>query len=293
MVISVFSIYRANDVVDCIKSLKKQSLPPKAIIIVLDPNDNLIDYYRKRLDTSVKIVISDTFGLSAARNKGIMSSNTTFIAFIDDDAVADRDWLRKLVGNFDDPSVMGVGGQIIPSWPDNHPSWFPDELFWVVGCSYKGLPRNKAPIRNPIGCNMAFRRIAFEKAGYFSAETGRIGNKLMGHDDTEIGIRITNKIPGTIIIYDPEAIVYHRVSRNRVSINYLLKRSYSEGYSKALISTNGKNLGTEKSYLHNLIMDTPKILVQGNILTGTFRCVVLWTATMMVFLGYIAGSKSI
>ena len=158
-----------------------------------------MSYYRNRLDSSVKLVVSDAFGLSAARNMGIRSCDSELIAFIDDDAVADRDWLRYLVSNFIDLSVIGVGGRIIPEWPDQNPSWFPEELYWIVGCSYKGLPTKKAPIRNPIGCNMAFRRSVFEKAGYFSTDTGRVGNVLMGHDDTEFGIRANNKLTGTTI----------------------------------------------------------------------------------------------
>jgi glycosyltransferase involved in cell wall biosynthesis len=297
VVISVYSIDRANDVVDCIESVRKQTLPPKEIIVVLDPDDTLVAYYKKQLGSSVKLVVSDAFGLSAARNMGIKNSNSEFVAFIDDDAIADPDWLKNLVSNFRDPLVIGGGGRIIPVWPDENLGWFPEELYWIVGCSYKGLPIKKAPIRNPIGCNMAFRRSVFEKAGYFSTDTGRVGNVLMGHDDTEFGIRATNKLPGTTIVYEPKAVVYHRVSKNRVSLNYVVKRSYSEGFSKAFVTTGSQTnkaaLGTEKSYLRTLFLGTPKMLLQGNVRTGPSRCWTLWVATIMVFLGYFVGSRSI
>jgi glucosyl-dolichyl phosphate glucuronosyltransferase len=296
VIISVYSIDRANDVLDCVESLKKQTLPPKEIVVVLDPDKTLVSYYRSRLDSSVKLVVSDAFGLSAARNKGIKSCDSEIIAFIDDDAVADSDWLRNLASNFSDSSVIGVGGRIIPVWPDQNPDWFPEELFWIIGCSYKGLPTKKAPIRNPIGCNMAFRRSTFEKAGYFNIDTGRVGNVLMGHDDTEFGIRATNTLAGTIIIYEPKAVVYHRVSKNRVSLNYVLKRSYSEGFSKALISkrsqANKAALVTEKSYFRSLFLGTPRMIFQNNAQNGPFRCWTLWVATIMVFLGYTVGSQS-
>ena len=41
VVISVYSIDRANNVADCIESLKKQSLAPKEIVVVLDPAEEL------------------------------------------------------------------------------------------------------------------------------------------------------------------------------------------------------------------------------------------------------------
>jgi len=36
------------------------------------------------------------------------------------------------------------------------PIWFPEELDWIVGCSYEGLPKRRTYVRNPIGCNMSF-----------------------------------------------------------------------------------------------------------------------------------------
>lgn len=281
VVISVFSIDRAKDVVDCIASLWKQTLLPKNVIVVLDPDPELISHYRNLLDSSVKLVISGSFGLSVARNEGINNSSSEIVAFIDDDAVADSNWLKNLVSNFADPSVIGVGGQILPVWPKQKPEWFPEELYWIVGCSYKGLPLKRAPIRNPIGCNMAFRRSVFEKAGYFSTETGRVGNKLMGHDDTEFGIRALSSLSGTSIMYDPQAIVWHRVSENRVSINYVLRRSYSEGFSKAYVvdTPNSSEISVEKDYLKKIVYNTPKLSLT--------KAITLWLSAFTVVIGYL------
>lgn len=281
VVISVFSIYRAKDVVDCITSLRKQTLLPKNVILVLDPDPELISNYRKLLDSSVKLVISGSFGLSSARNEGIKNSSSEIVAFIDDDAIADTYWLENLVSNFADPAVIGVGGQIFPVWPKQKPEWFPEELYWIVGCSYKGLPTQRAHIRNPIGCNMAFRRSVFKKAGYFSTETGRFGNKLMGHDDTEFGIRALSSLSGTKIMYDPQAIVYHKVSKNRVSISYVLKRSYSEGFSKAYVvnTTNSTAISVEKDYLKKILYNTPNLSLT--------KAITLWLSAFTVLIGYI------
>jgi GT2 family glycosyltransferase len=295
VVISVYSIERAKDLLDCVNSLKQQSHVPLEIIVVLDPKDAIIKFYRKLLGDKVKLVISNSVGLSAARNEGVKNANGDIIAFIDDDAVADINWLQRMVTVFEDPTVIGVGGRIIPVWPAENPKWFPEELYWVVGCSYKGLPQKKAPIRNPIGCNMAFRKSVFAKIGYFSTTTGRVGNNLLGHDDTEFGMRATNKLSGTQIIYDPHSIVYHRVSMGRVSLKYVLKRSYAEGYSKALVikgaQTKKTSLNTEKVYLASMFLGFPSLLTQNSLWVSFSRTVTLWVATAMVFLGYLAGLK--
>src|SRR5690606_32471376 len=96
-------------------------------------------------------------GLSGARNTGLLAATGEIVAFMDDDAVADPGWLKALSARFVSPFVMGVGGPIVPRWPDDRPAWLPREFDWVVGCSYDGQP-STGDDRNLIGCNMAFRR---------------------------------------------------------------------------------------------------------------------------------------
>lgn len=78
---------------------------------------------------------------------------------------SESNWLEKLTIPFADPKVVGVGGWIVPHWPDSVPEWFPQTFYWVLGCSYEGLPETNAPIRNAIGANMAMRRKVFELVG--------------------------------------------------------------------------------------------------------------------------------
>jgi len=154
------------------------------------------------------------------------------VAFIDDDAVADREWRGNLLKNYEVSEVVGVGGLIKPLWEGDRPGWFPEELDWVVGCSYKGLPNCKAFVRNPIGCNMSFRREVFEKVGYFRSDVGRFGKRLLSGEEPEFSMRIFRRFPEAKIVYDPSAVVYHKVSGNRLGLRYLFVRSFNEGVQK-------------------------------------------------------------
>ena len=113
-----------------------------------------------------------TRGLSGARNTGVDAASGDIVAFLDDDAAAADGWLAALTAPFADPHVVGTGGGAEPVWTLPRPGWFPDEFGWVVGCSYRGLPVTRAPVRNPIGCNMAFRRAALLEVGGFRDEVG-------------------------------------------------------------------------------------------------------------------------
>ncbi len=179
-----------------------------------------------------------------------MKSRGEIIAFIDDDAWAEKDWIERMTRNFEDENVFGVGGKIISVFDSKRPKWLAEELDWIVGCTYKGM--KEEDIRNPIGANMAFRREAFEIAGFFKTEIGRYGKKLLGSEETEFCLRLKKLKPDGKIIFDPSAVVCHRVPKDICSLRYALKRAYYEGYSKAILSREF-DLGVEKEYLRALI----------------------------------------
>lgn len=232
----------------CIDSILNQTLKPDEILLVLDPIEDLIRFYEKRIPSEVKIVVSSGIGLSNARNAGIRSSRGEIVAFIDDDAWADRNWLKNMLKNYEDSDVWGVGGRIVPVFDVKRPKWLPEELDWIVGCTYKGMPESRAEIRNPIGANMSFRRAAFEVAGLFRSEVGRYGKKLLSGEEAEFAMRLKKLKPDVKIIYDPSAVVYHRVPKSRTMLRYALKRAFYEGYSKAILAKEYP-LNVESGYL--------------------------------------------
>ena len=175
-------------------------------------------------------------GLSGARNTGVGMASGEIVLFLDDDAVAETEWVRYMAEPFDRKEVVGVGGLALPSWDaGKRPLWFPEEFLWVVGCSYVGLPRDGAPIRNPIGSSMGFRRSSVIASGGFSSGLGRIGSKPLGGEETELSMRIRRHSECDQVILCRQAIVNHRVPVERQRISYFVKRCYWEGISKSAI----------------------------------------------------------
>jgi GT2 family glycosyltransferase len=292
VIISTYSKNNLDLVLDCLESLKKQSLKPEETILVLDPYPDLVEFFRSRVPTTgLKIVVSNECGLSNARNAGIKSAAGEIVVFIDDDAVAAADWLKNLAKSYNDPNVVGVGGLIKPLWENGYPAWFPEELNWIVGCSYKGLPESKSYVRNPIGCNMSFRKAVFERVGYFRSDLGRFGKMLLAGEEPELSLRILNAIPNAKIVYDPAAIVYHRVRKNRARLDYLFRRSFFEGLSKALIINQSKS-SVENQYLKYLIAEAiPARLKRVYKLQSFSQLIVLLFSTTAVFIGFALGKS--
>ncbi len=284
VVISTYTVDRLSHVIKCVESIKNQSLKPNEILLVVDPIDEVVETYKKTIK-NVKVVVSDGFGLSKARNKGVLESKGDIIAFIDDDAWADRYWLERIIKNYlDDEEVYCVGGKIIPVFENSRPKWLPEELDWIVGCTYKGMPEVKSEIRNPIGANMSFRREAFEIAGLFKEEVGRYGKRLLSGEEAEFAMRLKKLNPDAKIVYDPSAIVYHHVPANRCKFGYAIKRAYYEGFSKAILSR-AYNLREEKKYLGNILYSATRKILKLKIR----EVVGMITISAVVFIGYIYG----
>jgi glycosyltransferase involved in cell wall biosynthesis len=236
--------------------VRHQVRPDDEIIVVIDHNDELFAQSRRDLSGVLVVPNDGPPGLSAARNTGIDTSSREIVVFLDDDAKAEDGWLDRLLAPYRDPAVMGVGGMVRAAWPTARPTWFPPEFDWVVGCSYAGLPADRASIRNPIGAAMSFRRTAFEAVGQFTLGLGRIGKKPLGCEETEFGIRLRQHNPHADIVYEPSAIVRHRVTLDRTRFAYFRRRCYSEGFSKAQIAAlvgTQPALDSERSYLINTL----------------------------------------
>lgn len=237
VVICAFSDERWNDLRAAVESVRRQEPPPSEIVLVIDHNEEL----RARAESAFAdaIVVSNTGrqGLSDARNAGVGVASSDVIAFLDDDAVAAPGWLRALVNGYASRAdVIGVGGAALPAWDVGRPAWFPEEFDWVVGCSYRGLPVTLAPIRNFLGCNMSFRREAFELVGGFHTDVGRVGDRPVGGEETELCIRLSQRARTAVLLYQPEAVVHHRVPTARAGWRYFRRRCYAEGVSKAVVS---------------------------------------------------------
>jgi glycosyltransferase involved in cell wall biosynthesis len=256
VVICVYTEDRWADIQAAVASVRAQSRPALETLLVVDHNQALLDRLSKEYKETEEVRVlanAGPRGLSAGRNTGIAASYGDVIAFLDDDAVAERDWLLHFAEGYEDPLVMAVGGRTMPIWASGRrPAWFPEEFDWVVGCTYKGLPPGRVQVRNVLGGNASFRRTAFDAAGGFATGIGRDGDKRpLGCEETELCIRLTHARPDAVLLIDDRAVIHHRVPRAREHFAYFRTRTYAEGLSKALVARSvgaDKGLESERRY---------------------------------------------
>lgn len=235
VVICAHTLDRWDDIVEAVTSCRRQSSPPVEVLLVIDHNDALSAFARAEMTDAIVIDNTDGQGLSGARNSGARAAFGDIVAFLDDDAVADRRWLERLVDAFADPDMLGGGGMVIPRWLADRPSWLPGEFLWVVGCSYTGSPTERVTVRNPIGANMAVRRSVFTDLGEFATGFGQVEGGMLRCDETEFCLRVTARSNGGRFVFVPDAIVEHKVPADRLTWAYFVRRCFTEGLAKAQI----------------------------------------------------------
>ncbi len=272
VIICAYTEDRWDDLVASVESVQQQTLSPREIIVVVDHNPNLLKRVREHIAGVLAVENREVKGLSGARNSGVTVAQGAVIAFLDDDAIAETNWLEHLATCYTDPHVLGVGGKIEPLWLGMRPAWLPEEFYWVVGCTYRGMPEAVQPIRNPIGANMSVRRHTLMAVGGFRESFGCnhnttekgvafVGPKWLQHhagdEETEFCIRATRQWPDAVWLYTPSATIQHRVPVQRTRWTYFLWRCYDEGLGKStIVRLHGirAGLSSERTYTFKILL---------------------------------------
>ncbi|MBD0314023.1 MAG: glycosyltransferase, partial [Microcoleus sp. T3-bin5] len=185
-----------------------------------DASSELIKNYPK-----VRYVREDVPGESAARNRALREAKHEFVAFTDDDAAPDPNWLRSLLRNFRDPRVMCVTGLVMPLELETEAQeWF--ECYSPHGRGFERRVFDGAHcnplIVSPVGvsASMALRKSSIDFIGLFDEALGA-GTPAVGGEDCELFARILRA--GYRIVYDPRALSWHRHRRTWEELQKILQ----------------------------------------------------------------------
>lgn len=96
----------------CLDSLMRLDYPKENLEIIVVDNGSVDETARIIKRYPVKYVYEPHKGRARARNKGVELAQGRFVAFLDADCVAHKDWLRNILKGCNDPSIGGYGGTI-------------------------------------------------------------------------------------------------------------------------------------------------------------------------------------
>ena len=217
-------------------SLECQTRQPDEVVVVVDGDESLAGAVRQVADGARVVATGDRAGLAAARNAGAAASSADIVLFLDDDALADPDWIECLTDAIDEPDVLGAFGQSTPLWAATRPAWLSDEFLWTLGCSYAGQPMQRARVRNVYGGCCGLRRELFTELDGYDARLGRGPASAGGGEEAALCLRARRRWPRASFAFEPRAQIRHRVPADRLTLAYVLRRAYDEGRMKAAVA---------------------------------------------------------
>lgn len=208
--IIILSWNRKDEILKTLESLKNQTYKNFEIIIVDQASTDGAPKAIEEMFPEVAIMrLHKNFGVPGGRNIGAVNAKGNILVFLDNDASLDDKALELVVKRFSAEDKLGVIG------------------FKVLNANTKTLDFSswvyqKTKIRDAdtefytytfCGAGYAIRGEIFKKVGYYWDEL------FFGWEEMELSIRVLDAEYN--ILYDPNIVAYHRISKERKTYNIL------------------------------------------------------------------------
>lgn len=214
----VCSYNGASTIRETLNSLESLDYPDYQVIVVDDGSTD--DTAALSSEYDFELIRTENCGLSNARNTGLRRASNEIVAYIDDDAFADCDWLKYLAVMFESTDFTAVGGQ----------SFAPPGYGLVADCVANAPGRPVHVLLTDLeaehipGCNMAFRRNELLEIDGFDPRYAAAG------DDVDVCWRILER--GWKIGFQASAVNWHHC---RKSVKAYWKQQMGYGKAEALL----------------------------------------------------------
>lgn len=187
-----------------------------------------------------RVVAEPEAGLSFARRRGALEASGEIVCFLDDDNLADPDFIETACRIFaEHPKTGSAGGKVLADWETE-----PTPLVRAVeGYALAIVDRGDAPFvyewvaDGPVGAGMCIRRdlvlAALHDLDMCGSVTDRRGSSLVSGGDMALAVKVCQA--GYERRYDPALRVRHRLPAERMTRDYLLRLHEGIGRGQAAV----------------------------------------------------------
>lgn len=232
MIVSVcICTYKRPSVIDALNSIACQRLPEgveiEAVVVDNDENrfaDALVRLWASDAQIPVTYGVEPRRNIAHARNRALSLANGEWLALIDDDEVADPDWLNALLAAAERYKVEAVIGCVRAIYPDDAPKW----LVAANPLSRRWGPSGVICETGSTANALLAARFVVDRKLEFDPAFGRSGG-----EDTDFFSRL-NACGGRIVV-ENSAIVREHVPPERLSAAYLRRRAMRAGQSYGIV----------------------------------------------------------
>ncbi len=289
LTIAICTYNRAEKLYSCLESLTQQNIKFNNINILIIDNNSSYDVpsiANKFSDSFlfIKTILEYNQGLSYARNRAIQECKTPWIAFLDDDAKADKNWVQTILTTIDRNDFDAFGGPYsawlahgpLPSWlPSSYGDYQPKQ-------SYGPLQQGT----HIPGGNCAIRLEALKKVGEFSNTMGMKGKACGYGEETLLFIKMQQH--GFRLGFVPNMKIEHCVLPYKYNLAWQLRSAFSGGRDWVRLQ---KYIGNQKTILYYI-----SILSLAIIKNIKYFQIYPWKKALFLYIkdilhkvGYIAG----
>ncbi len=209
-------------------------------VLVVDNNSSdrtreVVQDSSQRHPERFRYVFEPQQGKSHALGAGVRESRGDILAFMDDDVTVEPTWLQNLTASLHSGEWAGSGGRTLPAEVFIPPRWLaldgPYSLGSMLYAHFDLGDDSRELDRAPYGANMAFRKEMFKEYGGFRTDLGPGPSRDIPrfNEDTEFGRRLI--AAGERLRYEPSAVAYHVVPRDRINKKYFLTCRFDYGRS--------------------------------------------------------------
>lgn len=219
---------------ETVQTLLDQSYPPDRWELLLVDNNSSDDTPAviRRLaaaDGRIRHLHESRRGAHFARNSAALAARGSILYFTDDDMLADRDLLARIVEAFAaDEKVASVTGKILPRWNTEPPLWVLEHcrnaLLSLNDLGEALIISDEDP--GVFSCHQAVLRDVFMQAGGFNPDTN--ADTFTG--DNETGLNIKIRALGYRFAYVGSAVTRHVIPADRMTQSYLNSRMADQGF---------------------------------------------------------------
>lgn len=203
LTVALSTLDRPDALARCLRSLHEGSALPAEIVVVDQGGDRRVEAVIAEAGGAlpVRYVLDAGRGLGRSQNLAVSHAGSDRVAVLDDDCVADAEWVATMARTLDEVDV--AAGRVLPLGPDV-PGLYP------VASRTSVVPRtfDRAALPWDVGSgnNFAFAREWYQRVGGCDERLGP-GSRGRGAVDIDLFYRLVRA--GARVRYEPDALVFH------------------------------------------------------------------------------------
>lgn len=261
LTILICTYNRATILEECLASFVNQTIDSNQFKILIinnnssDTTQKVAEKYANKY-ANFSVIKELNQGLSYARNRGYQEAITKWVAYVDDDAKAHRNFVEQVLWTIKNYDFDAFGGVYLPWYKYGKPKWLPENF----GTNHISKTKDIKQVKHDCihGGVMVIKKEALNKTGGFPLSFGMTGEKIAYGEETALFFQMEKE--GFVLGFNPMLKIDHLVAKNKLHPVWHIQAAYAHGRDGGSIYLQKiSKLGLIKDIIYKAIAPLPII----------------------------------